>query len=657
MRPTYKTLFGYILISSVLVKAFEPITTTIVAGAGAAAAAGWNMYSYFYESCDSQWIDFNSTGLEVDLNRKLFGQHIVSRVVLKAITGFMKNKNPKKPLVLSLHGGTGTGKNFVSQLIAKNLYKKGTDSGFFHQFVATAHFPHQSQIENYKSQLQHWIKGNITNCPQSMFIFDEMDKMQPGLIDSIKPYLDYYEKLDGVSYRQAIFIFLSNSGGENIVQVALDFWKAGKDREEIELKDLEMALSLSVFNNKNSGFWHISLIDKNLVDFFVPFVPLEYKHLVQCGMAEMDAQGLVPNHTLVDQMVRDMVFFPKSEKIFSVTGCKTISNKLSYYGEHVFKQKTTADGAGAGVSAGWNIYSYFYESCDSQWIDFNSTGLEVDLNRKLFGQHIVSRVVLKAITGFMKNKNPKKPLVLSLHGGTGTGKNFVSQLIAKNLYKKGTDSGFFHQFVPTAHFPHQSQIENYKSQLQHWIKGNITNCPQSMFIFDEMDKMQPGLIDSIKPYLDYYEKLDGVFNRQAIFIFLSNSGGENYMQVALDFWRAGKDREEIELKDLETAFSLPGFNIKKNPIEFEQCNTEGGFWHSLIDKNLVDFFVPFLPLEYKHLVQCGMAEMDALGLVPNHTLVDQVVRVMTYFPKIEKIFSVTGCKTIRNYLYYYRKNV
>ena len=41
-----------------------------------------------------------------------------------------------------------------------------------------------------------------------MFVFDEMDKMQPGLIDSIHPYLDYHDKLDGVSYRNAIFIFL-----------------------------------------------------------------------------------------------------------------------------------------------------------------------------------------------------------------------------------------------------------------------------------------------------------------------------------------------------------------------------------------------------------------------------------------------------------------
>ena len=138
-----------------------------------------------------------------------------------------------------------------------------------------------------------------------MFIFDEMDKMQPGLIDSIKPYLDNYEKLDGVSYRQAIFIFLrwdthhqfpgcnkktleqmtctllkllfqcrstghmfmrftlqthcvcvfwtnSNAGGDLISEMALEFWKAGANREAIELKDLERALSLSVFNNKKS---------------------------------------------------------------------------------------------------------------------------------------------------------------------------------------------------------------------------------------------------------------------------------------------------------------------------------------------------------------------------------------------------------------------
>ncbi|TSK72029.1 Torsin-1B [Bagarius yarrelli] len=275
---------------------------------GAGLALGTKLYNYLVETCNEHWIGFNATGLEEDLQSKLFGQHVASRVLLKAVTGFMSSQEPKKPLVLSLHGWTGTGKNFVSQLIAKNIYQRGMTSSFVHLFTATAHFPHEAKLETYK-----------------------MDKMHPGLIDSIKPYLDYYDQLDGVSYRKAIFIFLSNAGGENIVQVALDFWKAGKEREEIQLKDLETALSLSVFNNKNSGFWHTSLIDKNLVDFFVPFLPLEYKHVVQCGRAEMISKGLEFNEEAVVQMARDMNYFPRNERIFAMQGCKVIPSRLDFY--------------------------------------------------------------------------------------------------------------------------------------------------------------------------------------------------------------------------------------------------------------------------------------------------------------------------------------
>ncbi|XP_038589664.1 torsin family 1 isoform X1 [Micropterus salmoides] len=336
MKPKKRhVLLLWMLVCSGMTEAIEPISTSIAVGMAAALtgflASYQNILYYFHECCRPEWISFNRTGLQADLERKLFGQHIASRIILKAVSGFMSNDNPKKPLVLSLHGWTGTGKNFVSNLIAENIYKEGMDSSFVHVFTAELHFPHVGQLDTYKSQLQQWIKGNVTNCERSMFIFDEMDKMHPGLIDSIKPYLDYYEKLDGVSYRKSIFIFLSNAGGENIVQTALDFWKAGQIREEIELKDLETVLSVSVFNSKNSGLRHASLIDKNLVDFFVPFLPLEYRHVVQCALAEMKARGLRPNQEVADLVARDLVYFPKSERVFSVKGCKTIQSKLDYY--------------------------------------------------------------------------------------------------------------------------------------------------------------------------------------------------------------------------------------------------------------------------------------------------------------------------------------
>ncbi|XP_049909678.1 torsin-1A-like [Epinephelus moara] len=283
------------------------------------------------ESCDSTWISFNAEGLKADLENKFFGQHIASRIILKAVNGFMSNEKPKKPLVLSLHGKSGTGKNFVSQLIADNIYKEGMDSSFVHVFTSELHFQHKKQLDTYKSQLQQWIKGNVTNCAHSMFIFDEMDSMLPGLIDSMKPYLDYYNKLDGVSYRKAIFIFLSNAGAKIITETALDFWKKGRDREEIELRDLETSISESAFNSSHSGFWQSSLINDNLVDFFIPFLPLEYQHVVQCVMAEMKDRGLQPDQNLADKVARDLAYFPKFERVFSKIGCKTIASRLVYY--------------------------------------------------------------------------------------------------------------------------------------------------------------------------------------------------------------------------------------------------------------------------------------------------------------------------------------
>lgn len=94
--------------------------------------------------------------LKLDLEEKLFGQHLATEVILKALTGFKNNKNPKKPLTLSLHGWAGTGKNFVSQIVAENLHSKGLKSKFVHLFVSTLHFPHEQQIKLYQARESHY---------------------------------------------------------------------------------------------------------------------------------------------------------------------------------------------------------------------------------------------------------------------------------------------------------------------------------------------------------------------------------------------------------------------------------------------------------------------------------------------------------------------
>ncbi|XP_054854310.1 torsin-1A-like [Eublepharis macularius] len=317
-------------------QAVEPISLGLaLAGAAASALTGFisypRLYCYFTECCLQRPGARAGAVLEQELDKRLFGQHLVKKVVVKAVTGFLNNANPKKPLTLSLHGWTGTGKNLVSKIIAESIYEGGLSSKYVHHFVSTLHFPHRQNITQYKDQLQMWVRGNVSACARSVFIFDEMDKMHAGLIDSIKPFLDYYEQLDGVSYRKAIFIFLSNAGAEKITEVALDFWRSGKRREDLELQDLESSVSVSVFNNKNSGFWHSSLIDRNLIDYFIPFLPLEYKHVKMCVRVELESRGNYVDEEIVTQVADEMTYFPKEERIYSDKGCKTVYTKLDFY--------------------------------------------------------------------------------------------------------------------------------------------------------------------------------------------------------------------------------------------------------------------------------------------------------------------------------------
>ncbi|XP_059494373.1 torsin-1A-like isoform X2 [Stegostoma tigrinum] len=269
-------------------------------------------------------------GLEEDFTKKLFGQHIASEVIIKALKGSLSNPDPKKPLTMSLHGNSGTGKNFISRLVAQNLYRKGLYSQYIHVFVSTLHFPHVQFIDRYQNNLQTWIRGNVSLCAQSMFIFDEMDKMHPGLINAIKPFLDYSSDVDKVDYRKAIFIFLSNTGGDKISEFTLSVLMNGKARESITLSQLEEELSSTVFNNNNSGFWQTDLIQHNLIDHFIPFLPLEFKHVESCVRAEIASRDKKINESIVTTIASSMVYYPE-ERLLSQKGCKTVASKVNLY--------------------------------------------------------------------------------------------------------------------------------------------------------------------------------------------------------------------------------------------------------------------------------------------------------------------------------------
>ena len=275
------------------------------------------------ECCKNKWIKLNMTGLQSALRRRVLGQHLIAETVLKALVGHLNNESPNKALALSFNGWTGSGKNFVRKIIAEHIFKKGLESDYIHQIIATHEFPHQNKVDDYEEKLRELVIDSVKKCPRSLFIFDEMDKMPIGLIDVLKPFLDHYPPDEGkIDYRQSIFIFL-NTGGHLINGVVLKHLKDGKKREDNTIKEIEKVINLG-------GFRHSSLIEKNLIDYLIPFLPMERPHVKKCAKADLEKKGHPVTDSILNRVADEFLYFPEDQKVFSLSGWKKISSKIDY---------------------------------------------------------------------------------------------------------------------------------------------------------------------------------------------------------------------------------------------------------------------------------------------------------------------------------------
>ncbi|CAG2192274.1 TOR1 [Mytilus edulis] len=158
-------------------------------------------------------------------------------------------------------------------------------------------------------KLRNLIEDKVKQCGQSMFIFDEVDKLSPELLNILKPYLDHHEHIDNNVYRKSIFIFLSNTAGPLLNKHMLDFWRDGKTRDEIDLKDLENIIANSSVNSEGSGYYKSDLILHHLITAFVPFLPIERA----CDVLHQTSPGSESN-TAVPLLNKQLVDFWYDDK-------------------------------------------------------------------------------------------------------------------------------------------------------------------------------------------------------------------------------------------------------------------------------------------------------------------------------------------------------
>ena len=75
------------------------------------------------------------------------------------------------------------------------------------------------------------------------------------------------------------------------------------------------------------------MIGSSLIDVYVPFLPLERRHIKLCVEKEARDRGLSLTEAELTEMAASLTYWPADPALFSTTGCKRVANRLDLYQE------------------------------------------------------------------------------------------------------------------------------------------------------------------------------------------------------------------------------------------------------------------------------------------------------------------------------------
>jgi len=186
----------------------------------------------------------------------------------------------------------------------------------------------------FQEELYEIISKSLQQCERSIFVFDEVDKMPENLMNVLVPFLDYYayrkssKNSEFIYQNKAIFIFLSNTGSAQIVKQLTNLWEQGKKRDDTRLQDFEKLIADGAFSEKG-GFHHSDAIQTNVIDHYVPFLPLEEVHVRKCLMRIFLERNVTPTEEMIEEVLSHLTFGPEPYNLYSMAGCKRIEQKVA----------------------------------------------------------------------------------------------------------------------------------------------------------------------------------------------------------------------------------------------------------------------------------------------------------------------------------------
>ena len=278
--------------------------------------------------------DVDTIKLRHKLEDNVFGQHIAVKSVIDALENFKKNireRNSKRSLVLSFHGWTGIGKNYISKFISEAFYNAKISV-----YLAPLHLVSRygAKQENGTVAIKTWILGNLTKCGVNVIIIDEIDKAEVDHLRGIQYVIETLNKsarkvVDGVVKMGPItvFLLLSNSRASQINHYLFSQMLVDRERELIRKSEFD-----EIFKSSQSE-WYDEMNSKGLIDHFIPFLPLTDVHVKQCIERDFVKKGRDPSEGLIISVLEELSFVDMGGKSgqISLTGCKRVQDKVNLH--------------------------------------------------------------------------------------------------------------------------------------------------------------------------------------------------------------------------------------------------------------------------------------------------------------------------------------
>lgn len=109
-----------------------------------------------------------------------------------------------------------------------------------------------------------------------------MDKASEKLVSSLSSILEHITNMGGNAFYRATFLLLSNSGSHQIREI-MDHLvdDDGIPRDQLTLDQFKAILKVNAYPASNKPD-NVQLISSDLIDYYVPFLPLEMEHVEKC---------------------------------------------------------------------------------------------------------------------------------------------------------------------------------------------------------------------------------------------------------------------------------------------------------------------------------------------------------------------------------------